>query len=184
MALPLKTCRLEIRELERGDFPAVHVCASDPLIARWFSWGPNTESETRDLLERVVRSRTPHSRESYVLAVVSLEHGLIGVCFLDRRREREFELGYYLHRDHWNQGLATEAVEAVVPFAFRELGTHRIFARVDPENPASARVLQRVGFELEGHLRRDRFIKGEWRNALVYASPRPGVMRRPTRSSS
>ena len=46
MALRPKTCRLEIRELERGDFPAVHVCASDPLIARWFSWGPNTESET------------------------------------------------------------------------------------------------------------------------------------------
>ncbi len=168
MALPLKTRRLEIREFESGDLRAVHACTSDPVVARWFSWGPNTESETRDFLERVVRAATLPARESYVLAVVFPEHGLIGCCFLDRRREREFELGYYLRRDHWNQGIATEAVEAVVPFAFRELGAHRIFARVDPENLASARVLERVGFRLEGHFRRDRLIKGEWRDSLVY----------------
>ncbi len=168
MALPLKTRRLEIREFESGDLPAVHACASDPLVARWFSWGPNTEAETREFLERVVRASTLHPRESYVLAVVFCEHGLIGSCFLDRRSEREFELGYYLHRDHWNQGLVTEAVQAIVPFAFRELGAHRIFARVDPENPASARVLDQVDFRLESHLRRDRFIKGEWRDSLVY----------------
>ncbi len=168
MALPLKTRRLEIREFESGDLRAVHACTSDPVVARWFSWGPNTESETRDFLERVVRDATLPARESYVLAVVFSEHGLIGTCFLDRRREREFELGYYLRRDHWNQGIATEAVEAVVPFAFRELGAHRIFARVDPENLASARVLERVGFRLEDHFRSDRLIKGEWRDSLVY----------------
>jgi ribosomal-protein-alanine N-acetyltransferase len=168
VALPLKTRRLEIREVESGDLPAVHACTSDPLVARWFPWGPNTENETRDFLERVVRAATRHPRESYVLAVVFPEHGLIGVCFLDRRRQLEFELGYYLRRDHWNQGLATEAVEAVGSFAFRELGAHRIFARVEPANPASARILERVDFRLENHVARDRFIKGEWRDSQVY----------------
>ena len=168
MTLPLKTRRLEIRELESGDLAAVHACTSDPRVARWFPWGPNTERQSRDFLERVVRGATLHARESFVLAVASPEHGLIGVCFLDRRGERELELGYYLRPDHWDRGLATEAVEAVAAFAFRELGAHRIYARVDPANPASARVLQRVGFRLEDHVRHERFIKGEWRQFLVY----------------
>lgn len=168
VGLPLTTSRLEIREFESGDHPAIHACASDPLVTRWFPWGPNTESETRDFLEGVLRAATLHPRESYVLAVVSREHGLIGCCFLDLRGEREFELGYYFHRDRWNQGFATEAVGAVVPFAFRELGAHRILARVDPENATSARVLERVDFRLEDHTRGDRYIKGELRDSLVY----------------
>jgi len=40
MALPLKTRRLEIRDLETSDFSAVHACVSDPSVARWFPWGP------------------------------------------------------------------------------------------------------------------------------------------------
>jgi ribosomal-protein-alanine N-acetyltransferase len=168
MGLPLKTRRLEIREFESGDFLAIHACASDPMVTRWFPWGPNTESETRDFLEGVVRAATLHARASYVLAVVSREHGLIGCCLLDRKKEREFELGYYVHRDHWNQGFAAEAVEAVVPFAFRELEAHRILARVDPGNPTSARVLERIDFRLDDRVRRDQFIKGEWRDSLLY----------------
>jgi RimJ/RimL family protein N-acetyltransferase len=142
---------------------------SDPLVTRWFSWGPNTEDETRAFLERVVRDAALDARESYLLGVVLPVDGLIGVCFLDRKPERELELGYYLHRDHWNRGLVTEAVGAVVPFAFGELGARRIFARVDPENAGSVRVLERSGFRLEGHLRRNRLIKGERRDSLVYA---------------
>ena len=166
--LPLKTPRLEIREFTADDFRALHACASDPLVTRFFSWGPNTESETREFLERVVQAAPQRPREHYVFAVVLLGYGLVGGCFLDRRRDREFEIGYYLRRDHWNQGLATETVGALVPFGFCDLGAHRLYARVDPENPASARVLASVGFRIEGHFRSDTFIKGEWRDSLIY----------------
>ena len=138
-------------------------------MTRFFPWGPKTESQTREFLDRVVRGATLHPRDSYVLAVVLREQALIGTCFLDRRGEREFELGYYLRRDHWNRGLATEAVGATIQFAFRELEAHRIYARVDPENPASARVLEHLDFRLEGHFHRDHFIKGAWRDSLIYA---------------
>ena len=169
MTLPLKTRRLEIRELEPGDLSAVQVCVSDPLVARWFPWGPNTEGETCAFLERAISAATLPDREIFVLGVVVRGGGLIGICFLDRSEDREFELGYYLRRDHWGQGLATESVKAVVSFAFSELRAHRIFARVDPENPASARVLERAAFQLERNLHGRRFIKGEWRESLVYA---------------
>jgi ribosomal-protein-alanine N-acetyltransferase len=166
VALPLKTPRLEIREIEPGDLSAVHACVSDPFVARWFPWGPNTEGETRAFLERAIHAATVPHRESFVLAVVVLGGGLVGVCFLDRSKGREFELGYYLRRDQWGQGFATESVKAVVSFAVSELGAHRVLARVDPGNPASARVVENAAFRLESQ--RERFIKGEWRESLAY----------------
>jgi ribosomal-protein-alanine N-acetyltransferase len=168
MALLLNTDRLEIRELDLGDFSAVHACVSDPLVAQWFPWGPNTEAETRAFLEGVVRADTLTERASIALAIVLRGVGLIGVCFLDRRMHREFEVGYYIHRNHWSQGFATEAIEAIVPFAFGELEAHRVFARVDAENPKSAQVLERADFRLEGKLDQERLIKGESRETLVY----------------
>ncbi len=167
--VPLETSRLEIRPFALDDFHALQACTSDPRVTRFFPWGPNTEGETREFLKSVVDAAAQHPREHYVFAVVLLGRGLVGGCFLDRRRHQEFEIGYYLRPDCWNQGLATEAVGALVPFGFRELAAHRLYARVDPENPASARVLESVGFRLEGRFRRDSFIKGEWRDSLIYA---------------
>ncbi len=164
------TDRLEIRELRPEDVADLHACISDPQVTRFFPWGPNdSESQTREFVERAVRAAAARPRENYMFGVVIRARGLVGCCFLDRRREREFEVGYYLRRDHWNRGLATEALGVVVPFAFRELEAHRVYARVDPENPASARVLEHVGFRPEGRLRRDSFIKGQWRDSLLYA---------------
>ena len=166
MALPLNTPRLDIREIEPGDLSAVHACASDPLVAQWFPWGPNTEAETRTFVERAVHAASAPDRETFVLGVVVRGGSLIGVCFLDRNADQELELGYYLRRDQWGQGFATEIVKAVVSFAFTELGAHRVLARVDPRNPASVRVVEHAAFRLEGQ--EERLIKGESRESLVY----------------
>lgn len=166
MALPLETPRLEIRGITPLDLSAVHACVSDPLVARWFPWGPNSEAETRAFLERAAQPATASDRETFVLGAVVRGGGLIGVCFLGRSKDQEFELGYYLRRDQWGRGFATELVKAVVSFAFAELGVHRVLARVDPENPASVRVVEHAAFRLEG--REERFIKGESRESLVY----------------
>jgi len=166
VALPLKTPRLEIREIKPVDLSAVHACVSDPLVTRWFPWGPNTEAETRVFLERAAHPAATLDRETFVMGVVLRGNGLIGVCFLDRSKDQEFELGYYFRRDQWGQGFATELVKAVVAFAFAELGVHRVLARVDPGNPASIRVLEHAAFRLE--CQQERFIKGESRESLVY----------------
>jgi len=63
----------------------------------------------------------------------------------------------------------TETVKRVIDFGFSELGLHRIYATLAPENVASARVLEKAGMRREGHLRKHRYIKGEWRDSLLYA---------------
>jgi len=144
----------------------VHACVSDPLVAKWFPWGPNTEAETRAFVERAVHAAAAPDREAFVLGVVIRGGDLIGVCFLDRNSDQELEIGYYLRRDQWGQGFATEIVKAVVSFAFTELGAQRVLARVDPGNPASVRVVERAAFRLERQEKR--LIKGESRESLVY----------------
>jgi RimJ/RimL family protein N-acetyltransferase len=88
------------------------------------------------------------------------------------------DLGYWIGRPHWGQGLATEAARAVVAFGFEGLGLHRIQATHMTSNPASGRVMEKLGMRREGvHrdlIRRwDRFEDvAQW--AIVSTDERPG----------
>jgi RimJ/RimL family protein N-acetyltransferase len=82
---------------------------------------------------------------------------------------RQVEIGYVFHPDASGHGYATEAARRLVDFAFDELGAHRVFARTDPRNTASAAVLRRLGMREEGHLRESEIIKGEWADELTFA---------------
>jgi ribosomal-protein-alanine N-acetyltransferase len=82
------------------------------------------------------------------------------------------ELGYWLGRPYWGQGLTTAAVRAVTGYGFEALGLERVFALPYARNPASARVLEKAGFTLEGVLRRSAFKDGEFVDQRLYAALR------------
>jgi RimJ/RimL family protein N-acetyltransferase len=162
---------MELRDFCAEDFAAVHAYASDPLVTRWTSWGPNSEAETREFLDRAVRELAEQPRGNFSLAMIDRATGaLFGSGGIYRRRGfyREYEMGYVLHRDWWGRGFASEVARALVAFGFGELGAHRIYAQVDPENEASGRVVTRLGFTREGHLRKDMLKHGTWRDSLVF----------------
>lgn len=76
---------------------------------------------------------------------------LLGAIGLDLRREHDrAELGYWIGQPFWNRGFATEAARAVLDFGFRSLGLHRIHACHFGRNPASGRVLTKIGMRHEG----------------------------------
>ena len=68
----------------------------------------------------------------------------------------EFEIGFFADRDHEGQGYVTEAVRAVLPFAFESLGAHRVRMECDDTNERSRRVAERCGLAQEGHIRENR----------------------------
>jgi RimJ/RimL family protein N-acetyltransferase len=97
-------------------------------------------------------------------AITSRDGGALlgGVGLTVAPRHRRAELGYWVGVPHWNRGYCTEAARAVVAFGFDILGLHRIEAHHFTRNPASGRVMQKLGMRLEGvHreavLRWDRF---------------------------
>jgi ribosomal-protein-alanine N-acetyltransferase len=74
-----------------------------------------------------------------------------------------------LNRKFWRQGYATEVAQALLKFGFNQLKLHRIFATCDPENIASAHVMEKIGMQQEGHIREHKLAKGKWRDSLLYA---------------
>ena len=81
---------------------------------------------------------------------------------------RRLELGYALGRAHWRQGIMREAIDAACSHAFGTLGVRRIEAEVNPDNAASCALLARVGFVLEGRLRKRWVVRGESYDTNVY----------------
>lgn len=178
--LALETRRLLLRELHATDHSRVHAYASDPEVVEYMPWGPNTEQDTRDFLERSAAAARAEPRTSYELAVVrradDLLLGAVGL-HLDGGGHQAM-LGYCYDREAWGSGYATEAARAMLDFAFDVLLLHRVWAGCDPGNVASARVLEKLGMRLEGRLRESERIRGAYRDTLVYGllddEPRPG----------
>lgn len=100
--------------------------------------------------------------------------GVIGALVLHRYEaaSRRAEIGYVLGRAHWHQGLMREAMTAACTHAFTSLGLHRLEAEVNPDNVASCRLLEGLGFQLEGRLRQRWTAKG-----LTYDTCLYGVLR-------
>jgi RimJ/RimL family protein N-acetyltransferase len=81
----------------------------------------------------------------------------------------QLQIGWLALPQHHGKGFMTEAVKRVLELAFASTGAHRIVAEIIGGNDASVRLAERVGFRKEGHLVRSAFIKGEWRDEMVYA---------------
>jgi len=79
------------------------------------------------------------------------------------------ELGYWLAEPFWGNGIMTDAVRALSEYAFKELGIQRIFAEPYTTNAASARVLEKSGFSLEGVIRAAVFKDGRMLDQYLYA---------------
>jgi RimJ/RimL family protein N-acetyltransferase len=99
--------------------------------------------------------------------------GGIGLSLCGRGREHAAEVGYWLAKPHWGQGIVTNAVKAVVEHAFNHLLLERIVATVFCGNHASGRVLEKAGFQLEGGLLRHAYLKdGRYIDGRLYARVR------------
>jgi RimJ/RimL family protein N-acetyltransferase len=144
----------------------------DVEIVRW-SGVPADQSE-RLAREYIVQTRLARQAGLMVaLAIVDAStDALLGAC--DVRRPDPMdpaigELGYLLVAAAWGRGLATRAVGLLTDWSFRGLAMERVQALVHPENPGSARVLERLGFTREGLLRRYRAGNPEREDRIVYS---------------
>ncbi|MFA5400014.1 MAG: GNAT family protein [Dehalococcoidia bacterium] len=101
--------------------------------------------------------------------------GGIGLKLLGGVFRRSAELGYWLAEPYWGKGIATAAVPVIVDFAFGKLDMVRLQALVFARNTASAHVLEKCGFKLEGRLVKGIYKDGENIDGLIYARLRDGI---------
>lgn len=152
------------------DWKPVHAYASDADSLQFVEWGPNSEEATKGFITRMMIFQKRSPREVYELAIVHKENGsVIGGCGLQVKEHLQASLGYCLNRRFWGNGFATEAAYALCEFGFNELRLHRIFATCRPENPASWRVMEKIGLTREGLLREHMYWKEKWQSSSVYS---------------
>lgn len=152
----LTTERLHLRPLRIDDADALFEhCSSDPEVTRWMSWRTNESvEETREFLRGVTDPETtgqpPWGHVWGICVEDDRPSGTIGVL----PRGARVELGYVLARGLWGRGLMTEATTALCTALWENPKLWRIQAYCSPNNPGSARVLQKCGFRREGLARR------------------------------
>lgn len=95
---------------------------------------------------------------------------VIGMCGYNYWHREDFRasVGYDLARAHWGKGIMSEALGAVVRFGFEHMNLNRVEADVSAENPASVRVLEKMGFQLEGRQRQQYFQDAAFHDLLMY----------------
>lgn len=168
----LEAPRLLLRDFTADDWPAVLAYQRDPRYLRLYEWADRTPEAVQAFVQMFVDQQHAQPRTRFQLAVTLRATGeLIGNCGIrrDSPMSHEAEIGYEIAPDQWGRGYASEAVAAIVGFGIETLRVHRITAWLVADNVASARVLEKNGFQLEGRLRDKEMYKGRYWDVLMYA---------------
>ena len=149
--VPLPTSRLYFRTWSEDDFPLAVVLWGDPRVTA-FIGGPFTDDQIRQRLETEIALQRDHGVQYWPLFLrQELVH--VGCCGLRpyRPEQRVLEIGFHLRAEHWGKGLALEAARAVIAHAFGALEARALFAGHHPDNDASKKAVQRLGFRYTHH---------------------------------
>lgn len=147
----IETERLVLRRFAAGDAPAFAAYRGEPAVARYQSWDETySVADAERMIASIAEIHPGEPGEWFQFAVADrATDTLVGDCALhvDGRDPRRAEIGYTLAPAHQGRGYATEAVAALVGYAFGTLGVERIQATADERNAPSIRVVERLGFE-------------------------------------
>jgi RimJ/RimL family protein N-acetyltransferase len=160
-----RTERLLLRPYRLDDFDEFFDLHRRDDVSRYLPWETRDEQAAREALERHQNMVVEVDDQGMSLAGIDRETGrLVGefVLILRSVEHRRGELGYVVHPDFQGRGLATEGARHILSIAFDRLRLHRVIARIDARNHASARVLTRLGMRHEAHLVENELFKGEW----------------------
>ncbi len=161
----METERLILRQFTLEDAPKMYEnWASDMEVTKYLMWKPHLKVETTmKLLEDWVKGYDDKKRYDWCIEVKENQEpiGSIGVIKV-LEQAKLMEIGYCISKKYWHQGIASEAVQAVMNFLFDEVGVNRVEARHDPRNPYSGKVMENCGMYYEGTR-----IEADWNNSGI-----------------
>ena len=173
LPLVLETPRLKLRPLAERDVEDLWPYASDPEFPRFMSWAAHKDREET----RAFIASTEEARAAGTGVVWAIEHegrarGTIGLdditWHMRAWRMDRAELGYWIATPLHNQGMCTEAAQAVVQWGFDTLGLHKITVGCFELNVGSRRVIEKLGFRFVGREDEHAFTGGRWLHHLRF----------------
>jgi ribosomal-protein-alanine N-acetyltransferase len=176
---PLTGPRVELRALQRGDYPAwraVRLRSRDWLEP----WEPLPDARSPDPVDdpEAFRARCGawerqrHFDTAYGYGLFLRDGEFVGEVSLGSVQRGPFQsafVGYWVDESHAGQGLVPEGVAVILRYGFEQLGLHRIEAAIVPRNRSSRRVAEKLGMREEGTAERFLQIRGVWEDHVRYA---------------
>ncbi|MEV6409994.1 GNAT family protein [Kribbella sp. NPDC051718] len=164
----ITTERLELRRFQPEDAAAFSAYRSVPEVARFQSWNaPFSPEEAQRTVARFAEGDPLQPGWfQYAIALDGQLIGDIGLNTFDNLMQAD--IGYTLAPEYQGKGYATEAVGGLLDQLFTVRELHRVSAEVDARNVASARLLERLGFQQEGFRPQNTWFKDEWTDDLLF----------------
>jgi [ribosomal protein S5]-alanine N-acetyltransferase len=167
----LETKRLVLRQIVSSDAEDIFRIFSDHEAMRYWSCRPHTSvRQAHTLIDDMAGAM--HSGTGIHWAITMRgEDQLIGKCGYNELRpvHRRGDISYIIGREQWGKGIVKEALCAVLDYGFDRLNLHSIEAGVTPGNDGSTRLLEKLGFRLEGHLRESFWAEDRFVDSLIYS---------------
>ena len=171
--LDTETDRLFIRPYRADDYEESYALMQDKELYRFLHFDVMNADEYQGLFHWLIQSYESKGNDyKYSFAIILKETnqliGWAGVGNLDLL-ENEKEIYYLIGQQHWGNGYAYEAAKEVVKYAFNSRGLNRVVAKVDPDNAASKRIIEKLGFRYESTLNNLPVKHEECNGELLYA---------------
>ncbi|WP_066552426.1 GNAT family N-acetyltransferase [Croceicoccus bisphenolivorans] len=143
------TERLVLRSLHQGDIAHLFDAFSDPDSMTW--WSRDVFADEAEL-GAYLCPEEPGTGRTFVAAGRDDDEPYL-YCAIFPRKPGYVEIGYMCRPKWRGRGIAAEAITALIDVAFADPSIRRVFADTDPDNDGSNRLLERLGFTLEGRMR-------------------------------
>lgn len=170
--LIMETERLRLRPLTLADAESMYRnWTSDEEVARYVAWEPHSDiAVTQGLLNRWAEQYQDPSFYNWGIEIKATGEVIGTFTFVSiSEKDKLAKLGYCIGKAWWNKGYVTEAGRAIMDFGMDKLGLNRIEAVHEVRNPASGRVMAKLGMTYEGTMRQARLVKGEFVSLALYA---------------
>ncbi len=171
-AVFFETPRLLVRPFAAADLEAFVAYRAHPDVERYQSWSGYTLDQGRELIESM-QGVTPGVPGQWYQFALEERTGstLVGDLALkvDESEPRAAEVGFSLAPAHQGKGYGTEALQALLGYAFGTLKLYRVIAVTDALNTPAAALLERVGMRREAHFHENVFFKGAWGSEFLFA---------------
>ena len=164
----LNTPRLTLIEITEKHLNDLFEIFSDEDTMKFYDIWPHQNKERTLLHNQSYQKR--YADGTGIRWGISLNDKLIGTIGFGWHPQRHFaNLGYDLNKAYWGKGIITEAIQAVLKYAFEIEKIHRIEAQTDPKNLASQKVLLKNGFVNEGELRDKMFFRDRYNTVVSFS---------------
>lgn len=161
--------KVEIKKTQLSDAKQIHHLINDRAVISQIG-GYSYPCALKRIKKDVQKGLKEWKQKKSYNFTIWANNEMAGQIMLENPSEdkKRYEIGFFVGKKFWNQGIATQAIKQITKFGFKQLKLYKIWGDNDSDNPASGKAMQKAGFKLEGQLKKHNRKKGKFVDVLIW----------------